>query len=127
MANKKFNYTSPVILLLIIIVVGAAMIVGGSEEPKAKPKESKSTVVNTSCGPYRKDGVVTINNHPINVEIAFDSKAKEKGLAGRPCIESNWGMFFDFGRDGQYKFWMKGMNFPIDIVLINSAHNVAAI
>lgn len=70
---------------------------------------------------------MTINGQPINIEIAYTQQAKTKGLGGRPCIEPNWGMLFDLGKDGQYSFWMKDMKFPIDIVWINSAHKVAAI
>lgn len=123
--NSKLSKYFPFgILLLVILVVVIALLASG-DGSKPKPAPVNPRVQATACGPYRKDGVVTINNHLINVEIAYDSKAKEKGLAGRPCIEANWGMFFDLGHDGQYAFWMKGMNFPIDIIWINSAHNIA--
>jgi uncharacterized membrane protein (UPF0127 family) len=124
--NTKFNYAVPIVLLLIIIVVGAALLFG-SDKPEPKPKTTPANVVNTSCGPYRKDGVVTINGSQINVETVAGTKDLEKGLSGRPCIESDWGMLFDFGRDGQYAIWMKDMKFPIDVIWINSAHNIVAI
>lgn len=127
MGRSKFsNYIAPLILsVMIIAVIGVALLAGGSDKstPKPKPKE----VVNTECGPYRKDGIVMLNGQQINVEIAYTSTEKTKGLSGRPCIGSNWGMLFDFGRDGQYAFWMKDMKFPIDVIWINSAHNIGAI
>jgi len=109
---------------LIIIVIAAALLLSG-DKTKA-PTLSKNTV-NTACGPYRNDGSVVINGQKIAVEIAKNSEEFDKGLAGRPCITANQGMFFAFNRSGQYPFWMKGMKFPIDIIWITSAHRVAAI
>lgn len=125
----KFNYTLPIILILVILVVGAALLIGGSQQPanKKPPKSSNAQVVNTSCGPYRKDGVVSVNGSQINVETAAGSKELAKGLSGRPCIESNWGMLFDFAKNGQFPIWMKDMNFPIDIAWIDSSHKVVAL
>jgi uncharacterized membrane protein (UPF0127 family) len=121
------NYYVPVLIIsLIIIGVIAALLVGGSEKPKSQAK-TPTEVADTECGPYRKDGIVTINGHRINVEIAYDDKAKTKGLSGRPCIGSNWGMLFDFSQDGQYAIWMKDMKFPIDVIWISSEHNVSAV
>jgi uncharacterized membrane protein (UPF0127 family) len=129
MANpsRKFNYAIPLLLILIIVIVGAALFAGGGDQPKPKktPKH-KSQTISTSCGPYRKDGVVDINGTQINVETAAGSKELTTGLSGRPCIEPSWGMLFDFGREGQYKIWMKDMKFPIDVAWIDSSHKVVA-
>lgn len=116
----------PLIIAVVIIVVVAVALVAGSEDKSKKPAVA-STATNTGCGAYHKDGVMALNGHLFNVEIAYDTKAKQKGLGGRPCIEPNWGMLFDFGHDGQYAFWMKDMSFPIDIIWINSRHDIAAV
>lgn len=70
---------------------------------------------------------MTINNHRFNVEIDYTAQAKAKGLGGRPCIQPDQGMLFDFGKDGHYAIWMKDMNFPIDVIWIDSEHKIAAI
>jgi uncharacterized membrane protein (UPF0127 family) len=122
MAIKKANYTLAAIIILATAAVAGALTLGSSgDKPKSAPKQSQPSVVSTSCGPYRKDGVVTVNGSQINVETVAASKDLVKGLSGRPCIESNWGMLFDFGRDGQYAIWMKDMKFPIDVAWIGSA------
>lgn len=113
------------VVLAIVIVVAVALIIGGDDH-KSKPKAA-NTAQASACGPYRKDGVVVIAGQKFNVEVAKNSAEFAKGLAGRPCILPNQGMLFVFNRSGQYPFWMKGMNFPIDIVWINSAHKVAAL
>ena len=125
MAIKKASYTLPIIIILVIAAVAGALAIGGSSE-KLK-KTVGSVAANTSCGTYRKDGVVTINGHQINVETAAGTQELTKGLSGRPCIKPNWGMLFDFGRDGQYQIWMKDMKFAIDVAWIDSTHKVVAL
>jgi uncharacterized membrane protein (UPF0127 family) len=123
---KSLNTFFPfLILLLVVIVVAIALAVGGSEpKPKAAPKPVAKTA---GCGSYRKDGVVTANGHQLNVETAAGSRELTKGLSGRPCLPPDWGMLFDFARDGQWPIWMKEMKFPIDVAWINSAHKVVAL
>jgi len=113
------------IIVLAAIAVVTALVVG--EKKPSSPNHSGSAAVQTTCGPYRHDGNVVINSHVIYVEQAKNSGEFEKGLAGRPCIPENQGMFFAFSKDDHYPFWMKGMKFPIDIVWITSGHSVAAI
>lgn len=121
---KNPNYTLLALAILIFGAIIVALIIG---ENKPKKPAAHNNVVSSSCGPYRKDGVMEIDNQKVNVEIAYSDAAKEKGLSGRPCILADQGMLFDFGRDGRYEIWMKDMKFPIDVVWITSAHRVAAI
>jgi len=62
---------------------------------------------------------VKIKDKILKVEIADDNKEKEKGLSGRKSLSESTGMLFMFDMSGDYVFWMKDMNFPIDIVWIN--------
>lgn len=62
---------------------------------------------------------VTINNHTFTVEVAKSSAEKEKGLSGRSSLPSNHGMYFPFDSADYYSFWMKDMQFPIDIIYIS--------
>jgi uncharacterized protein len=51
-----------------------------------------------------------------NIEIADTNIKKEQGLSGRGKIEANYGMLFVFKEPSKYSFWMKDMNFPIDMI-----------
>ncbi|MDA8238931.1 MAG: DUF192 domain-containing protein [Nitrospiraceae bacterium] len=53
-----------------------------------------------------------------NVEVAEDGIAIRKGLSGREFMPDDRGMFFILGNK-RYSFWMKGMRFPIDIVVFD--------
>jgi uncharacterized protein len=61
---------------------------------------------------------IKINNQIIVAEVVSEAKEREQGLSGRESIGINEGMLFLFDEPGIYGFWMKGMNFPIDIIWI---------
>ena len=42
-----------------------------------------------------------------------------QGLGGRAKIREKEGMLFDFGKKGEYSFWMKDMQVDLDILWIN--------
>ncbi len=118
------RYAGFVIIAVVLVGgVAAAIAIGGSDTQKKAPAIASVS----ACGPYRKDGIISIDNHQFDVEIAYSAAAKAKGLGGRPCILPNEGMLFDFGKDGHYAIWMKDMNFPIDVIWIDSSHRIAAI
>jgi len=62
-----------------------------------------------------------INGVQINVEIALTPEARTQGLSGRASLGEKEGMLFVFDAPGKYGFWMKDMNFPIDIVWFTSS------
>ena len=64
------------------------------------------------------DGTISIAGREISMELAIDQEAQAKGLSGRPSIEENQGMLFQLNVPDFPSFWMKDMNFPIDIVWI---------
>ncbi|PIR73785.1 MAG: hypothetical protein COU40_00750 [Candidatus Moranbacteria bacterium CG10_big_fil_rev_8_21_14_0_10_35_21] len=57
-----------------------------------------------------------INGQKVFLEIADSDASREKGLSQRKEICSNCGMLFIFAREGKYSFWMKDMQFDIDII-----------
>lgn len=61
---------------------------------------------------------VRVGQDVLEVELARSFLARQKGLSGRTGLKDNEGMLFIFPKPGHYGFWMKEMNFPIDIVWI---------
>ena len=59
---------------------------------------------------------VQIAGQEIRVELASTTTEQNKGLSGRSELPENSGMLFVFAEPGKHSFWMKDMNFPIDIV-----------
>src|SRR3989338_4624811 len=64
---------------------------------------------------------VKIGDVKIKVELAITPEARAQGLSGRPSLSENEGVLFVFDKPDKYSFWMKNMNFPIDIIWIGPA------
>lgn len=80
---------------------------------EVKPQTSDSLKTEYS------DAKIKIGNFIFNVEIAKTQEQKIKGLSGRQNLAENNGMLFIFDKPAIYNFWMKDMDFPIDIIWIN--------
>jgi uncharacterized membrane protein (UPF0127 family) len=53
--------------------------------------------------------------------------AQEKGLSGRASLAPDSGMLFVFQNEAQRCFWMKDMQFPLDIIWVNKDKRVVYI
>ena len=70
---------------------------------------------------------VEIGGSIVNVAIADTPESREQGLSGRPGLAANEGMLFVFPKDGRYAFWMKDMQFAIDITWISYSKEIVDI
>lgn len=78
--------------------------------------------------------VLKVEEVEIQIETAKTSLERIEGLSGRENLRSRSGLLFIFENTGRHGFWMKDMNFPIDIiwfdenfVVIDIKKNVAPI
>lgn len=62
---------------------------------------------------------LVINDHSINAEVAETDYEKRRGLSGRVELPPNEALLLVFDSPNYHGIWMKGMNFPIDIVWID--------
>jgi uncharacterized protein len=111
---KYLRLIAALVIALAIVLIAA---IGHNHRPKT---------ISPGCTPYRNDKTVQIGSHKVAVELATTEVQRERGLGGRACITPNEGMLFIFDKPGHYSFWMKDMHFPIDIVWINTKHEVVA-
>jgi len=59
---------------------------------------------------------LSINQQTLQVEVAKTTKQQTLGLGGRQALGEDCGMLFEFSDYQIRNFWMKGMNFPLDII-----------
>ncbi len=59
---------------------------------------------------------VIIGGEVISVKIADTPALQGKGLSGTESLAAGEGMLFVFDKPDAYAFWMKDMNYPIDII-----------
>ena len=104
--------SSPITVVGILIILSAIFYftcnLGSSNQGNNKltPKEKTSTTVK-------------INDVSIRTEIANTPETRTSGLSGRERLEEGQGMLFVFDKAAYHTFWMKNMNFPIDIIWIS--------
>ena len=96
MKNKQ-KMIWPLLAAVILIVVGFFM----DQSSVVSPDEIKS---------------VLIGGQRIKVDLAATSGERQQGLSGRASLPQGTGLLFVFERPDIYPFWMKDMNFPIDII-----------
>ncbi len=70
--------------------------------------------------------VTTSTGKEISVEVADTVEKRSLGLGKRSGLENGWGMLFVFEKRKQHGFWMKDMEFPLDIIWLDN-HRIAYI
>ena len=64
--------------------------------------------------------VTTSTGEIIPVEVADTLKKRSLGLGTRPHLKKGWGMLFVFEERKPHRFWMKDMQFPLDIIWLDN-------
>jgi uncharacterized membrane protein (UPF0127 family) len=62
---------------------------------------------------------INIAGKEVKVDLALNYEEHKRGLSGRESLKEGEGRLFIFGSEGIYSFWMKDMNFLIDIIWID--------
>ena len=78
-------------------------------------------LLETVSVPFKESCVLTITNSDgeevvVNCEVPSTDEEKMTGLMYRDSLCDNCGMFYDYVDGG---FWMKNVNFPIEMIFIN--------
>lgn len=94
------------IITLIILVIGISIFLASTNS------ESTACIENKKC---------------FDIEFAGTEYLRELGLSNRESLPQNNGMLFVFEEDVIPGFWMKDMNFPLDIIWIDSNFEIVGI
>lgn len=84
---------------------------------------NKSTLKNDVI----KTATVVLKSKSIGVRVADTDDSRTQGLSGTIELLPDTGMLFIFDHPAKYSFWMKEMNYPIDIVWIDSDKKIVHI
>lgn len=66
-----------------------------------------------------QENQIKIKDNIITVDIADSPEERMQGLSGRERLQLDSGMLFVFDQPTDPNFWMKDMNFPIDILWVD--------
>jgi uncharacterized membrane protein (UPF0127 family) len=108
------NYKQSLIIGVLLILLGVAFSIYN----ELKNNDMRQELARPT---------IKLADEIISVDIADTPQMRQKGLSGREALADNEGMFFIFERAEKHSFWMKDMNFSIDIVWINDAYTIVDI
>ena len=70
---------------------------------------------------------ISINGHPLAVELATTPKARVCGLSKRVDLPENHGMVFIYSALGPRTFWMKDTQIPLSIAFLDDTGRILSI
>lgn len=109
-----------VIGILFVVIVGVFLLsrIGDTRDHK---KDTESVDMKGEYSEYLSynRGQVIFGSEIIPVFIADTNTLRTQGLSGKKTLPQGYGMLFIFSTERQHSFWMKDMNFAIDMVWIN--------
>ena len=84
-------------------------------------------VLTRPTAPTEPTLIFPTQNWLLQIEIADAEAERNRGLSGRASLPADSGLFFIFEAVSQPGFWMKDMNFPIDIIWIDEDWRIVGI
>lgn len=102
------------LIVIAVIVLSLAQIF---RSPEGK-------LVKIIANPNNKQQMVKLRGINLQISFARTPAERELGLSGRQSLGQFEGLLFAFPYDQKPAFWMKGMNFPIDIIWLDRQFKV---
>ncbi len=96
------------LLSLLIIICGLGLFIVG----------------NNQFGLVSHPNILVMGGKTYRYERADTAFLQEKGLSGRKSLQDNKAMIFIFQTPSLACFWMKDMNFPLDIIWLNDKKQI---
>jgi len=98
-----------IILIIVVGVIVLAFATNFLAQNQKKEQKQEENIIKTL-----KIGEITLD-----VGVADTAAKREQGLSGKTGLGESEGLLFVFEKGGYYGFWMKDMNFPIDIAWLD--------
>lgn len=102
----------------IIAVIAVGVILCASFLISMNTHTDRSLINSNETLPFMAR-VISPQGVYIQVKVADTDKTRELGLSHTASLGKKEGMLFVFPQVGVYSFWMKDMNFPIDIIWVD--------
>lgn len=99
---------------------------GGGPSVDQKANVSTASALSVQKSPYKVIDL-KIKDKIFKTDVSDTTELLRQGLSGRASIGENDAMLFVFDKSGFHSFWMKDMNFSIDIIWINEQKKIVHI
>lgn len=117
---KNTAHTYVLVFLFFGISLGSVFVGRGFFLGFVRSLEAQSQI-------YNMEPRLILGEHVIPLIISDTKEARDRGLSGLKSLDSTKGMLFVFDKPDFYSFWMKDMNFPIDIVWMDHEFTILEI
>ena len=107
-----------VLVIVFFIIFGRGFSTGQFITP---------TATDSAQTQNRENVQVTIKDLVIRAKIADEPKEQQSGLSDFSSLALDEGMIFVFDQSKRHTFWMKDMDFAIDIIWIDEAKKIVDI
>jgi len=111
---KKYS----AILYLIVFILGIVTVRDYLIRFKSSPNKIVTVDSDVKSIPKIPTAQISFSKIKIIAEVADTPEKRELGLSFRGSLDENTGMLFVFESPNIAFFWMKDMNFPLDIIWI---------
>lgn len=111
-------------LLKIILVIFVLALLSGCQRQNPAKINTGDNNGKIFVNQEVRQPKIRINNIELQIEVVRTPQAQIIGLSGRSELCQNCGMLFDFPDYRTRNFWMKDMNFPLDIIWIKDDYIV---
>ena len=98
----------------------------GGAQPTPVPDQPTPVPGQPGVQPFLATEAI-IFGQSFRIEVADTEEEQTKGLADRDSLAQDSGMLFVFATGAARVFWMKGVNFPLDIIFIDSTRTIVDI
>lgn len=90
---------------------------------------TETSPVRTDCdtNPALQTKDISAGETQVRAEVVESGADKAKGLSGRNCLNPDSGMLFMYELSGDYCYWMKDMNFSIDMIWLDDEKRIVTI
>jgi uncharacterized membrane protein (UPF0127 family) len=75
----------------------------------------------------RADSSLTVAGRQFELQLANTSAERTRGLSGQQGMAADQGMLFVFDKAASQCFWMKDMQFSIDMIWLDASRRVTAV
>lgn len=118
--NSSLSYKTAYLLLFVIIALGGVYL------GLFKFKENIPQDEQVSLRSYTTQTII-INKQQLELFVADTPQTRTQGLSNVEQLAPNQGMLFVFDEPDTYSFWMKDMNFSLDILWLDEQGSVVHI
>lgn len=105
------------------LVAGVLLLIGSYAVTHTTfaPKDLSCSFEHPSLEHFKKYSTRTIDfeGKKLPVWVANDTFEQQLGLSDTFCLPPGQGLLFEFSQTEVQKFWMKDMNYPIDIIWLD--------